>query len=112
MPLTIHEQLQRAADRFGDRDAIWSGDDRWSFRQLEERSNSFARHLMAQRVSAGDRVAIMTANRIEFIMAVHAISTLGAATVLLSPAWKATEVEHALTGTRCACSPRRTRAGS
>jgi long-chain acyl-CoA synthetase len=97
MPLTIHEQLQRAADRFGDRDAIWSGDDRWSFRQLEERSNSFARHLMAQRVSAGDRVAIMTANRIEFIMAVHAISTLGAATVLLSPAWKATEVEHALT---------------
>jgi long-chain acyl-CoA synthetase len=45
-------------------------------------------------------VAIMTANRAEFIVAVHAISQLGAATVLLSPAWKAAEVQHALTLTR------------
>ena len=100
MPVTIHEQLQRAVDRFGDRDAIWAGEARWSFRQLEERSNSFARHLWAQGVSAGDRVAIMTANRAEFIVAVHAISQLGAATVLLSPAWKAAEVQHALRLTR------------
>jgi long-chain acyl-CoA synthetase len=39
----------------------------------------------------------MTANRVEFVIAVHAISTLGVATVLLSPAWKAAEVQHALT---------------
>ena len=97
MPVTIHERLQRAADRFGDRDAIWAGDERWSFRQLDQRSNSFARHLEAQGVSTGDRVAVMTANRVEFIVAVHAISRLGAATVLLSPAWKAAEVDHALT---------------
>jgi len=97
MPGTVHEQLQRAADRFGDRDAIWAGDERWSFRQLDERSNAFARHLLAQGVSPGSRVAVMTANRVEFIVAVHATSKLGAATVLLSPAWKAGEVEHALT---------------
>jgi acyl-CoA synthetase (AMP-forming)/AMP-acid ligase II len=97
MPGTIHEQLQRAADRFGDRDAVWAGDERWSFRQLDQRSNAFARHLSAQGVSAGSRVAVMTANRVEFIVAVHAASKLGAATVLLSPAWKAGEVEHALT---------------
>ena len=96
MPGTIHEQLQRAADRFGDRDAIWAGDERWSFRQLDQGSNAFARHLAAQGVSAGSRVAVMTANRVEFIMTVHAASKLGAAAVLLSPAWKAGEVEHAL----------------
>src|SRR5208283_1093503 len=44
----------------------------------------------------GDRVAVMTTNRVEFVIAVHAISKLGAAAVLLSPAWKAAEVEHAL----------------
>ena len=96
MPVTIHAQLERAADRFGDRDAIWAGDERWSFRQLDERSNAFARHLTAQGVSAGDRVAVMTANRVEFIVAVHAVSKLGAATVLLSPAWRDAEVQHAL----------------
>ena len=38
----------------------------------------------------------MTANRPEFVVAVHGLSKLGAAAVLLSPAWKAAEVGHAL----------------
>ena len=68
----------------------------WSFRELDELSNAFARHLAGRGVGAGDRVAVMTSNRLEFVAAVHAISKLGAAAVLLSPAWKATEVGHAL----------------
>jgi len=36
------------------------------------------------------------ANRVEVVVAVHAVSNLGAATVMLSPAWKAAEVGHAL----------------
>ena len=38
----------------------------------------------------------MTSNRVEFVAVVHAVSKLGAAAVLLSPAWKAVEVDHAL----------------
>jgi len=92
----MHEALERSADRFGDRNAIRSGDERWSFRDLDGLSNAFARHLVARGVGRGDRVALMTANRVEFIVAVHATSKLGAAAVLLSPAWKRAEVEHAL----------------
>ncbi|MGP0032834.1 MAG: class I adenylate-forming enzyme family protein [Acidimicrobiales bacterium] len=92
----MHEGLERAADRFGDRTALRSGDDAWSFRQLDDLSNAFGRHLVAQGVAAGDRVALMTANRMEFVVAVHGMSKVGAAAVLLSPAWKATEVAHAL----------------
>jgi long-chain acyl-CoA synthetase len=96
MPGTLHQKLQLAADRFGSRDAILEGDARWSFRQLDDRSNAFARHLAGQGVVAGTRVAVMTTNRVEFIIAVQSISKLGAAAVLLSPAWKAAEVAHAL----------------
>ena len=39
----------------------------------------------------------MTGNRPEFVVAVHAISAAGAAAVLFSPMWKATETDHALT---------------
>jgi len=39
---------------------------------------------------------VMTSNRVEFVAVVHAVSKLGAAAVLLSPAWKAAEVDHAL----------------
>ncbi len=95
-PTLMHRGLERAADRFGDRDAVLLGDERWSFRDLDGLANAFARHLAAQGVGPGARVAVMTTNRVEFAAVVQAVSKLGAAAVLLSPAWKAVEVDHAL----------------
>ena len=92
----MHRGLEQAADRYRDRDAVRAGDDRWTFGQLDERANAFAHHLQLQGVVRGDRVAVMTSNRVEFVVAVFAISKLGAAAVLLSPAWKAVEVDHAI----------------
>jgi long-chain acyl-CoA synthetase len=96
----MHEPLERSARQCGDGDAVRSGDEGWSFSDLDGLSNAFARHLAARGVSAGDRVALMMANRVEFIVAVHATSKLGAASVLLSPAWKLSEVQHALSLTK------------
>jgi long-chain acyl-CoA synthetase len=96
MAILLHRGLERAADRFGDRDAVRAGDDQWSFRELDGLANAFSRHLVDRGVVAGDRVAVMTTNRVEFVLAVHAIAKLGAAAVLLSPAWRAAEVGHAL----------------
>ncbi len=96
MPPLMHDALERAAERFGDRDAVLAGDDRWSFRDLDDASTDFGRLLRARGVRRGDRVAVMTSNRPEFVVAIHGISKIGAAAVLLSPAWKAVEVGHAL----------------
>jgi acyl-CoA synthetase (AMP-forming)/AMP-acid ligase II len=92
----MHHALEQAAARFGDRDAVWAGDRRWSFRELDRRADGFARHLIDRGVVPGDRVATMTSNRPEFVVAVHGISKAGAASVLLSPAWKAVETGHAV----------------
>src|SRR3954464_8797494 len=51
-------------------------------------------------VRPGDRVALMSSNRPEFVVALRAIWRLGAAAVLLSPAWRETEVRHALAVTK------------
>src|SRR6516225_12317035 len=97
MPAALmHHGLERAAHRFGDRVAVRSGDTSLSFRDLNDRSHAFACHLASRGVAPRDRVAVMTSNRPEFVIAVEAVSKLGAAAVLLSPAWKAREVEHAL----------------
>jgi long-chain acyl-CoA synthetase len=96
MATLVHGGLERAADRYGDRVAVRTGADDWSFRGLDGLANAFARHLAARGVGPGARVAVMTSNRPEFVAAVHGISKVGAAVVLLSPAWKATEVDHAL----------------
>src|ERR1035438_5445897 len=91
----MHHALERAASQFGDREAVWAGNKLWSFRLLNDLSSSYGRHLVLHGVSPGDRVALMVSNRPEFLVAVHGISKIGAASVLLSPAWKELEVGHA-----------------
>ena len=99
---TIHGVLGEAARRFGERAAIRAQDQEWSFAALHTGSLKFAGHLAAAGVTPGDRVAVMMGNRVEFVLAVHALSSLGAAAVLVSPMWKAVELDHALrvTGAR------------
>jgi long-chain acyl-CoA synthetase len=51
-------------------------------------------------VRNGERVALMSSNRPEFVVALRAIWGLGAAVVLLSSSWRRGEVEHALALTK------------
>jgi acyl-CoA synthetase (AMP-forming)/AMP-acid ligase II len=95
-PVLLHHALEHAAQRNGDHDAVWAGDQHWSYRTLDDQSRAFANYLAEVGVTAGDRVAVMTTNRVEFVVAVNAISRLGAAAVLVSPAWKSAEVGHAV----------------
>jgi long-chain acyl-CoA synthetase len=74
----------------------------YSLAQLDALAAGLAATLGARGVRAGDRVALMSSNRPEFVVAVRAIWRLGAAVVLLSPAWKRGEVEHALAITEAA----------
>lgn len=70
--------------------------------ELDTAADGLAGVLAGRGVGAGQRVALMSANRPEFVTAVLAVWRLGAAVVLLSPAWKRAEVAHALemTGAR------------
>jgi acyl-CoA synthetase (AMP-forming)/AMP-acid ligase II len=96
----MHRGLERAAGRLGERQAVRAGDRAWSFGELDTWSNAFAGHLAGNGVAAGHRVALMMANRVEFLVAVMAVSKLGAASVMISPAWKQAEVSHALSLTQ------------
>ncbi|HWC36864.1 MAG TPA: class I adenylate-forming enzyme family protein [Mycobacteriales bacterium] len=91
----MHRGLERTAERYPNRLALRFEDIDWTWRRLDDASNALARHLRGG-VSRGDRVAVMSGNRAEFVVAVNALSKLGAATVLVSPAWKHLEVDHAL----------------
>ena len=82
------ESCYRAALAFGDRE--------YSLSQLDNLTEGISAALHRRGVRGGDRVALMSSNRPEFIAAVRATWRLGAAVVLLSPAWKRTEVDHAL----------------
>jgi len=92
----MHHGLESAADQFPDHPAVLAGPDCWTFADLDRASNAVAHHLARRGLGGGDRVAVMTSNRPEFVVSVHAASKIGAAPVLLNPAWKALEVETAV----------------
>jgi long-chain acyl-CoA synthetase len=81
--------------------AVLAFDEReYTLAELDGLANGMATTLEHRGVRAGDRVALMSSNRPEFVIALRAIWRLGAAAVLLSPAWRDTEVEHALAVTK------------
>ncbi|EUA07552.1 AMP-binding enzyme family protein [Mycobacterium kansasii 732] len=71
-------------------------DRRVSRHALDALSDGLGATLHHRGVIAGERVAVMASNRPEFVAALQAIWRLGAAAVLISPAWKRDEVDHAL----------------
>jgi long-chain acyl-CoA synthetase len=68
----------------------------YSAPELDALAAGLAATLARRGARAGDRIALMCSNRPEFVVAVRAAWRLGAAVVLLSPAWKQGDVEHAL----------------
>ncbi|MGV9744290.1 class I adenylate-forming enzyme family protein [Rhodococcus zopfii] len=68
----------------------------YSRAELDALASGLAVRLAGRGVEAGTRVALMSSNRPEFVVAVQAIWKLGASVVLLSPAYKLDEVAHAL----------------
>ena len=73
-------------------------DDRqYTVAELDALAGGMAGTLVRRGVRTGDRVALMSSNRPEFVVALRAIWRIGAAVVLISPSWKHAEVAHALT---------------
>src|SRR5271163_4609199 len=68
----------------------------FSLPQLDALADGLAATLARRGLTPGQRVAVMTSNRPEFVAALLGIWRLGATVVLISPAWKRDEVDHAL----------------
>jgi len=95
---TIGANLRRTVAYFGDRDAIVvrSQGIRASYRELWNDTTAIARGLMAHGVCAGDRVAVWSANRYEWVVLQFATARIGAILVNINPAYKTAELEYAL----------------
>jgi len=62
-------------------DAVVDGDRRISFAELDQRSFALASHLINAGIKPGDRVALVLANRLEFVVSMVAVLRLGAIVV-------------------------------
>ncbi len=92
--IPFHGMLEESLRRVPDHVALIFEDEEITFRELEALSNSFAHALRELGVRKGDRVSLFMFNRTEFVIAVYAVSKLGAIFTPLNPTFKEEETLH------------------
>jgi fatty-acyl-CoA synthase len=76
--------IEELADRYGDTAALLSDRERFSYRDLETRSNRYARWALAQGVAKGDAVCLLMPNRPEFLALWLGVTRVGGVVALLN----------------------------
>ncbi|NUT00434.1 MAG: AMP-binding protein [Sphingomonas sp.] len=95
---TIGDWLDRAAEKFGDRQALvapWQ-EVRWTWAELRDRTDALARGLSRLGLKLGDRVGICAPNCTEWVLTQLATARLGLVLVSINPAYRTHELGHAL----------------
>ena len=100
MEENIAHLLEANAQRLGDKTAlVWDGGS-LTWAELDRRASGFARHLGAQGIGPGDRVAILIPNRWSFVVAFLGVLKVDATAAPLSPDLKQVEVDELLADLR------------
>lgn len=86
--------IRRAAFYHRNKTAIISGENRWTFEQVDRRSNRLARALLATGVAKGDRVAVLLPNVSEFVETDFALIKAGLVRLPLNPRLSAGECTY------------------
>jgi fatty-acyl-CoA synthase len=93
---TLGHLVDRQAQATPDREALVFPDARLTYGQLAEQTDAFARALAGLGVRAGEKVAILLANRVEFVLALFGAAKLGAVVVPVNARLKVTELSHVI----------------
>lgn len=88
--------LTRRAEEFGERLLVTAGDQTWTFAQARDVTARFAGTLAAAGITAGDRVALVCSNRMEFMQVFLGAAWLGAVLVPINTASRGAQLEHIL----------------
>jgi acyl-CoA synthetase (AMP-forming)/AMP-acid ligase II len=99
--LTFGGFLDELAERYADRPAhLWAPADgprvTWTYRQLREHARSVAKALVATGATRGTRVAVLMANRPEWIASVWGAAMAGGVAVPFNTFAEARELDHLL----------------
>ncbi|MBZ0139230.1 MAG: AMP-binding protein, partial [Pseudorhodoplanes sp.] len=76
--------VEELAARFGEAPALLADRERFSYRQLFERSNRYSRWALQQGLAKGDAVCLLMPNRPEFLAIWIGITRVGGITALLN----------------------------
>ena len=101
--ITIGQAFEEAVTRWGDREALVvpHQDVHWTWLELGERVDAFAKALMRLGFEPGDRIGVWATNRWEWIVTQLATAKVGLILVSINPAYRLSELEYLLNKVGC-----------
>jgi len=100
---TIGEHFCRAAERWPEHEAlvVRHQNIRWSYAELKQHVDELAAGLLALGLEPGDRIGIWAPNCAEWVLTQFASARAGLILVTVNPAYRTSELEHALRKSGC-----------
>ena len=100
---TVGQVLDSAAERYGDKEAIvcCHQNIRYSYEELNSKSNKIALALHSLGLEKGDRLGIWSPNCMEWVLTQFATAKIGLILVNINPAYRSGELEYALNQVGC-----------
>ena len=94
MALNFADLFEHAADVFGERIAVVSGERQVTYRELDERTNRLAHHLAGMGVGAGDHIGLYAHNSIEAAETLIASCKLRAVAININYRYTENELQY------------------
>ena len=100
---TIGACFDRIVKRFGEREAliVRHQNIRWTYRELQRRTNNLAVALLRLGLNPGERIGIWSQNNAEWLLAQLATAKAGLILVNINPAYRGSELQYALNKVQC-----------
>ena len=98
--MRLEDFLRHTARRLPDKLALAAGEERLTYRELDERSNRLARALISRSVARGDRVVIYADNSVETVVSVFGVLKAGAVFSVVNPTTKLEKLAFILNNSR------------
>lgn len=100
---TISQLLRETVKQFGTREAVIfpSSGIRWTYTDFASKVDDLASGLLALGFEKGDRIAIWSPNRVEWVTLQFASARIGLILVTINPAYRLAELEYALNKVSC-----------
>ncbi|MEC9345911.1 MAG: AMP-binding protein [Pseudomonadota bacterium] len=98
---TLDQAFWAAAARFPDRPFVISDEVTWTYAEVVEQAEAFARGLRARGIGPGDRVALVMGNYPVYIPIAYAVWRLGATLIPVNFAFRAKELGYVIGQSQC-----------
>jgi len=95
-PTLVHDWLRRSVRRFPDKVALVCGQERWTYRQLDQHTDHLAAALLNIGLRHQDRVAILLDNSAETVISLYGTLKAGGLFVILASSSKGAKLRYIL----------------